>query len=257
MTDRVSPEDFLGRYALPNLAGVPKYVRLRESLLAAIEDGYWAPGDRLPNESALATGTDYSLGTIQKALGELVEYGAVVRLRGRGTFVARDHQPLEATLQFRFEDDAGGELENLAELVHRERGANGPWCERLGARAADVVRIDRVVHVGTQFRAYCRFFVDASRYPAFTELRDAELEQKSFKVLLRQRYRLRIASMDHRMSIVRFPAYVARAIGVPRGTHGVFLELLTMAAQSRPMFFQEGYIPRTERRLILPTEPPK
>lgn len=52
-----------------------KYQLLADLIVSAIEEGVWRCGDRLPSESAFAEAIPLSLGTIQRALGLLVEQG--------------------------------------------------------------------------------------------------------------------------------------------------------------------------------------
>src|SRR5262245_7365210 len=54
----------------------------------AIAKGDLIAGDRLPSEERLALRHKVSLGTIQKALGELAHVGILRREHGRGTFVS-------------------------------------------------------------------------------------------------------------------------------------------------------------------------
>ena len=78
----------LAQFLARSMPGLPKYAQLRDTLLAAIEHGYWKAGAKLPTEQALARHTPFSLGTVQRALRALVAEGIVVRLQGSGTYVA-------------------------------------------------------------------------------------------------------------------------------------------------------------------------
>lgn len=64
------------------------YDEIRRYLLAAIEQGQFRPGDRLPSESELARQFHVSRITSKRALQLLEQEGVVTRFRGRGTFVA-------------------------------------------------------------------------------------------------------------------------------------------------------------------------
>lgn len=66
----------------------PLYLRVRDSLLAAIEDGTYAPGATIPSELELAELYGVSRPTVRQALALLAEEGVVVRRRKRGTIVA-------------------------------------------------------------------------------------------------------------------------------------------------------------------------
>jgi GntR family transcriptional regulator len=67
---------------------VPLYYQLQELLKEQIESGVWAPGDALPSEPDLARGMGVSRIVVRQALAILDDDRQIVRLRGRGTFVA-------------------------------------------------------------------------------------------------------------------------------------------------------------------------
>jgi GntR family transcriptional regulator len=67
---------------------VPLYYQLAEVLKKMLETGTWGPGDRFPSEREIAEQFDVSRTVIRPALDLLVSDGALVRIRGSGTFVA-------------------------------------------------------------------------------------------------------------------------------------------------------------------------
>ncbi|MEM8875014.1 MAG: GntR family transcriptional regulator [Planctomycetota bacterium] len=73
--------------ALKPAAGVPLYVAARDAILAAIDDGTYALGSRIPSTAELSKQLDVSLVTGHRALQELVAAGVLRRSQGRGTFV--------------------------------------------------------------------------------------------------------------------------------------------------------------------------
>jgi DNA-binding FadR family transcriptional regulator len=70
-------------------------VRVREFLAAAVKEGAYAPGSRLPTERELATKFSASRAIARRALSELEKEGLIERHVGRGTFVARPRGPGE------------------------------------------------------------------------------------------------------------------------------------------------------------------
>lgn len=66
----------------------PLYAQVRDMMLAGVRAGEWGAGEMLPNEFSLAARFDVSIGTIRRAVSELETIGVLVRLQGRGTFVA-------------------------------------------------------------------------------------------------------------------------------------------------------------------------
>ncbi len=67
---------------------VPLYYQLQEVLKEQIESGVWRPGDALPSEPALARAFGVSRVVIRQALAILQDDRQIVRIKGRGTFVA-------------------------------------------------------------------------------------------------------------------------------------------------------------------------
>ncbi|WP_244028740.1 GntR family transcriptional regulator [Methylobacterium sp. J-090] len=69
------------------LASRPLYLQARDLMLRRIVDGTWTPGSYLPSEPQLATDLGVSIGTIRKAMEDLVGQGLLERQHGRGTQV--------------------------------------------------------------------------------------------------------------------------------------------------------------------------
>lgn len=114
------PEVRLARIA-PEAAGMPLYRAAKRALLQAIEEGRLAPGQTLPNETALAAMLGVSIGTLRHAVDELVAEHILVRRQGRGTFVAT-HSADRFLFQFFHVERADGLREvPVVELLSFER----------------------------------------------------------------------------------------------------------------------------------------
>ena len=74
--------------ALDRSSFVPLYYQLQELIKEQIESGGWKPGDRLPSEPELARRYAVSRVVVRQALAILRDDGQIVRMQGRGTFVA-------------------------------------------------------------------------------------------------------------------------------------------------------------------------
>jgi GntR family transcriptional regulator len=67
--------------------GIPLYRQVKRALIKLIESGAYAPADCLPSEATIASSLQVSIGTLRKAVDELVAENVLVRKQGRGTFV--------------------------------------------------------------------------------------------------------------------------------------------------------------------------
>ncbi len=66
----------------------PLYKEVKRQVMAELIDGVWKPGAAIPAEKKLSERFSVSIGTIRKAVDELVAENILIRQQGRGTFVA-------------------------------------------------------------------------------------------------------------------------------------------------------------------------
>jgi GntR family transcriptional regulator len=98
--------------------GVPIYVQLREQFLRAMGAGALRPGDQMPTMRQVAVAFRIDLNTVRHAYDELERAGAVVLIRGRGSFVAEPAAALQGP-------DHDAEAERLARQVLATAAAAG------------------------------------------------------------------------------------------------------------------------------------
>lgn len=84
-----------------------RYLQISDSLHQRILDGEWKPGDTISAESILAEEYDVALGTMRKAIQQLMSNGILERQHGVGTFVRRANFNKSLFRFFRFSDDSG------------------------------------------------------------------------------------------------------------------------------------------------------
>ncbi|MCF8558379.1 MAG: GntR family transcriptional regulator [Candidatus Nanopelagicales bacterium] len=70
------------------MAEVPLYERVRLAIAASIDDGTYAPGERLPSESRLAEDLGVNRLTVRRAIEELARAGIIESRQGSGTYVS-------------------------------------------------------------------------------------------------------------------------------------------------------------------------
>ncbi|WP_326551147.1 GntR family transcriptional regulator [Micromonospora sp. NBC_01813] len=66
----------------------PSFRQIVDDIVAKIESGELAPGDKLPSTSKLADEYDVSTGTVYRALSLLHDRNLIIGQQGRGTYVA-------------------------------------------------------------------------------------------------------------------------------------------------------------------------
>ena len=231
----------------------PKYAEVKRAILAAIESGVFPPGSKLPPEAHLTQELPVSLGTVQRALRDLADEGIVVRRQGHGTFVAHPANEMEQPWHCRF---LGGEgrrfLPVYAKVIDRsDAPPEGAWTAHLRPSKRGVVRIDRKISVNLEFFVLSRFYILAEHGRRLMRATADELENANFKELLKRDLRLPVTHIRQTVHAGDLPAEACDVIGLADGTLGLVVKASASAGQSNPVYFQELFIPPTERELYL------
>jgi GntR family transcriptional regulator len=126
---------------------VPLYYQLQELLKEQIESGVWAPGDLLPSEPELARGLGVSRVVVRQALAILEDDRQILRVRGRGTFVAQPKLEHRAGGLSRLLTSPRGPGVELQVLDKRLAPVERSIRESLDAGEADVLRVTTLMTV--------------------------------------------------------------------------------------------------------------
>ena len=113
--------------------GVPIYVQLRDQFLRAIGAGALSPGAQMPTMRQVAVALKVDLNTVRHAYDAMERVGAIVLVRGRGSFVS-DHTP---TIDL---DAQARETDNLAKQAIALAAAAGLDPLALAERIATLIQ---------------------------------------------------------------------------------------------------------------------
>ncbi|MFG1399963.1 GntR family transcriptional regulator [Roseixanthobacter pseudopolyaromaticivorans] len=247
---------FWRRFAPKHPGHAPKYLQLRDAVLAGIREGFWSLGDRLPAEKDLALATGLSLGTVQKAYRELVQDGVVDRRQGRaGSFVNREPRPVDTVWHFLFSDER---RENFfpvfpqVDRVHRHSN-RGSWSMHLQWAEGEMVQIDRIVDIGHEFLVYSQFIIDARVYDQARKGKTTALEG----INLRRELNLSVQRMTYDIRIEQLPSHICSKICVSAKTIGMVVEIFSSANPANNGSFQRIFIPRTQFFMRIESQAPR
>jgi GntR family transcriptional regulator len=134
--------------------GLPLYQQIHHLLRHRIAIGEYAPGSKIPSESELCRELAVSRVTVREALRELVSADMLVKVHGKGAFVAADTPQRLQTVKY------AGFLEDLQERVLKltvtdvemqQVAASPDIAAMLGlARGIELTRIRRLRHIDDQ-----------------------------------------------------------------------------------------------------------
>ena len=227
----------------PEAAGMPLYRSVQRALLQAIECGACPPGATLPAEPGLARAFGVSIGTLRRAVDELVAEHILVRRQGRGTFVAT-HSADRILFQFFHVERADGLREApTVELVSFERvRLDEPVAERLGLPAgASAFQVENRLALQGRAVVLDRLTLPAGLFKGLTEKRLRErpgtlyqLYQSEFGItVVRVRERARAVAADRRVS---------RLLGLAIGLPVMQVHRVALGFGDRPVEHRESLI---------------
>src|SRR6187399_837600 len=95
----------------------PLYKEVKSRITKSLIAGEWKPGAAIPSESQLSAQFHVSVGTIRKAIDELVAEKIVIRQQGRGTFVTLHSEDRQFYYFFHIVGRQGGKEPPSHELL--------------------------------------------------------------------------------------------------------------------------------------------
>lgn len=238
--------------------GLPKYARLRQAIVNAIEAGDLMAGSKMPGERELSELLGLSLGTTQKALGGLTSNGFLVRKQGHGTFVGSDRRAIAGSWHFRFlsgTDDK--ELPVFATIQSRELVRQpGAWAPWLGADSKGYVRIERTLDVGGKFTCLSEMYLGASRFARLLRMAEKRLADNNLKSILETEFGAPTLRAEGLARVVSLSAQECVCMAVEPGTWGMQMEIVARSFGHAPISFQRVVVPPTPHGLRLDFSPP-
>ena len=184
----------------------PLYREVKRQLMDALTSGEWKPGDSIPAERRLAERFGISIGTVRRAIDELVAENILLRQQGRGTFVASHNRDRLLYYFFHVVPHDGEKEYPVVRLLGFARAkADKPAADALRVAVGDAVfRIRNLLSLSGEPVIVDDIAVPVARFSGMTEraIRDRpstlyNLYQDAFGTsVVRTIERLRAASVD-------------------------------------------------------------
>jgi GntR family transcriptional regulator len=223
----------------PGTAGLPLYRAAARALLAAVERGAVAPGAALPSEAELAAAFGVSIGTVRRAVDDLVADHVLVRRQGRGTFVAT-HGGERFLFQFFHVERADGLREAPAvELLAFERGRlDEDAAAALGRRAGEpAFWVENRLALQGRPVVHDRLAIPAALFKGLTERRWRERPSTIYH-LYQTEFGLTVVRADERLRALRADRAAARVLGVAPGEPVLQVRRTAIALGGRPVEYR-------------------
>jgi len=241
-------EDIIAqKFAGDAVAGLPIYVRLQNVITHLVNEQALPVNSQLPPDQRLTSLLGISLGTVQKALGNLAALGWVRREQGNGTFIAEPRQPLVGSWHLRFRDPATDErLPVYSKLLARRRIDGLPRLRReLGDDPAGYIEIERLFDVDGRFPCHGRLYLGAERFGRLMDYPRAALEDANLKNVFADEFAAPTLAVRERMRAIALDSEIAAHLGENTGAAGMQFEVVAFTTGGVALSFQEIIIPAT------------
>jgi GntR family transcriptional regulator len=230
---------------------IPFHHQVYLHLRAAIDDGQWAVGDRLPPERELAKQYGCSLITVRRALADLAREDRLERTRGRGTFVKtpRIVRELTSTISFSEEMELRGFEPRTRLLTSRIEPAAEADAAALGIQpGAPVVFLERLRSAGDTPLLLEQVRLSAAQ---FGDLLEADLERGSLYDFLAVRHDRPIERLSETIEPVLLPAREARLLGQSGRQPALLLQGVAYDGADRPVEVSRTYVPGHHSKFLV------
>jgi len=233
---------------------MPVYFKLQSTIKEKIERGFWKPGDMIPSERQFAEENKLSIGTVKKAVSNLVHEGFLYRLQGRGTFVTGTYINKDKIRYYRYYSDFGANESNTKiKLLDIERIAPIPSTNRLlKLRAKDeLFKISRFMNSDAGPRVFSVSYLPQKLFRDLdTPLFRAKIEKIALYSILEENYGVPTIYNQELIGAVCAEQEIADHLQVSVGTPLVSIEMLSFTYKDKPYELRTSYCITGEKRLF-------
>ncbi|MCE5242323.1 MAG: GntR family transcriptional regulator [Syntrophobacteraceae bacterium] len=223
---------------------IPSYKFVQNDILATIQQNKLRTGDSIPSEKVLAEQYQVSVGTIKKALGDLVAQGYLYRQQGRGTFVAGgfmrpSSMRLYTAVPFFDKEDQ----EQASRFISSTRGkADALFSRATGLpERTPVFILQRILFSAGKRFVYIISYLKAEKLPGFDNLPGADFERSALHVILDKEYGVHSVRCKELLSAAVAEGNTAKYLDVPAGTPLLRSDMVLKTYNDEPYEYRISY----------------
>jgi len=225
----------------------PLYKEVKRLLTHSLAQGEWGAGEALPSETQLAKRFGVSIGTLRKAIDELVAEGAVVRRQGRGTFIASHGA---TRLMFHFfhivPHDGEKQYPRTATLAFRRGRAAAMEAAKLGIAAGDaVLRIRNLLSLGSKPVILDELVLPQRLFPDLSE-KILTARDNTIYHLYQTRYGINVLRTSERLRATVADVEAAQLLGVRKGAPLLEINRVAYTYHDAPVELRRSLVDTTE-----------
>ena len=223
---------------------VPAYFKLQKKLLQEIETGQWEPGSSIPPERRLAEIHKVSIGTVKKAVLNLVNEGYLHGVQGSGTFVTGTDLRRESLRYYRFLNSFRGKEAKIKIQFLELNEINGlkPINQYLKIRQNQpLFELKRIFLSGKKPIIYTVSYMPMKMFPKLDEFPKYKFERVPIFISLEQNYGLPTIFNRELFGAIPADKEVASLLDIREKSPLQLIEMLAYTYQERPYEYRLSY----------------
>jgi GntR family transcriptional regulator len=225
-------------------APVPIYYQLQELILKDIENGNLLPGAMIPTEQQLVQSYGVSIGTVKKAILNLVNQGYLYRIQGKGTFVTGTILRRESLRYYRLLDNFESQESNLSVKPLGIRKLSGfvPANRYLKIRADQpLFELKRIFLMDGTPAVFSISYLPQSLFKKLSDYPSVEFEKKPLYVTIEENYGIPTISNRELIGACFPGTEAASVLAIPESQPVLYLEMLAFTYRNRPYEYRRAY----------------
>jgi GntR family transcriptional regulator len=221
----------------------PLYAEVKRRITKSLMEGDWPQGTPIPSEAQFAQRYAVSMGTVRKAIGELVAEKILVRQPGRGTFAANHNRDYMLDAYFHIVDREGNkEFPESTLLSFRRMKADAQVARHLRLRTEDrVFDFENLLRLQGRPAIFDHIRVPQAVFPDFDEnaFRDRSMTIFGF---YQARYGVTVTRLEEQLRAENANARVAQLLELDRGAALLKIERVGYTYDGTPVEYRERFV---------------
>jgi GntR family transcriptional regulator len=221
----------------------PLYKDVKRQMMEALSCGEWPPGHAIPAERRLSERYGISIGTVRKAIDELVAENILIRQQGRGTFVASHNRDRMLFYFFHVVPlEAAKEHPEVGFLAFARGKADRVAAEALGVPVGDpVLRIRNLLRLAGRPAIVDDITLPASRFGGLTE-KQFRARPSTIYNLYQESFGISVVRTSERLRAAVADAETARLLDVATGAPLLTIRRVALTYNDTPVEYRVSVV---------------
>jgi GntR family transcriptional regulator len=227
-----------------NTDPIPMYYKLQQEIKELVENGEWVPGDVIPSSRKISETYNVSMGTVQKAILNLVNENYLYCIQGKGTYVATTNIKKESIRYSRLRQDfEGSDPSFKIKLIDFETIKGIERVNHLLKISKDsrLYKIRRIFSQKGNPTIYNISYLPCEKFEDFEKKIVFRLKRMTLWESIEQTYGLPTIKNKELFGLCSADQEVSEELGIQKGDPVLSIEMLSYTYKDQPYEYRISY----------------